>query len=200
MPWTFYNSAGQRLSSAAAIGIENVVEDTTPQLGGHLDMHDFGLDFSDQTSADDADILDDYEEGSWTVTVADTTLNGTSEGQTYGTREGRYTKIGDMCFITCRGGVNSLGTMDTGQGANIMGLPFPTYDGSGTGNSMILGHSGSMAIAANSAACGCSIEYTSHISLLLYDGDATGGPTALLISELSASANIRFSFAYHVEE
>jgi hypothetical protein len=38
MPWTFYSATGQKLSSAAVSGILNVVEDTTPQLGGNLDM------------------------------------------------------------------------------------------------------------------------------------------------------------------
>jgi len=36
MPWSVYNSNGKLLQGTA--GIANVVEDTTPQLGGNLDM------------------------------------------------------------------------------------------------------------------------------------------------------------------
>lgn len=36
MAWTFYNSSGEALIKDG--GISNVVEDTTPQLGGNLDM------------------------------------------------------------------------------------------------------------------------------------------------------------------
>ena len=36
MPWTFFNSSGEQMIIDG--GLANVVEDTTPQLGGNLDM------------------------------------------------------------------------------------------------------------------------------------------------------------------
>lgn len=60
-----------------------------------------------------ANLLDDYEEGSWTPTVVTGTFN-------FGPAVGSYTKIGNRVFATCY----LAGTTSTGTLIGIGGLPF----------------------------------------------------------------------------
>jgi len=66
-----------------------------------------------------SNVLDDYEEGTWTPTIA---FGGASVSVTYNTRHGGYTKIGNIvtgsfrCILTSKG--SSSGTI------NWTGLPF----------------------------------------------------------------------------
>lgn len=73
------------------------------------------------TTADpstDPNMLDDYEEGTWTPTYVGTTTAGTA---TYTNREGDYTRIGNICWVS----VWINWTSGTGTGnARITGLPF----------------------------------------------------------------------------
>ena len=71
-----------------------------------------------QVPSADANTLDDYEEGSWTPTLIG---SSTSPTVTYNTRTGRYTKIGNVVYLSFRITVSFSG----GSGvAFISGLPF----------------------------------------------------------------------------
>jgi hypothetical protein len=78
-----------------------------------------------QSASADANTLDDYEEGTWTPTVQGTSTAGAA---TYGTRIGKYTKIGNTVNIMC-----SLSwTAHTGSGDTVVGgLPFVPANYSG---------------------------------------------------------------------
>jgi hypothetical protein len=79
-----------------------------------------GLQFpASQNASTNANTLDDYEEGSWTPTLAG---SGGQSGQAYTTQVGRYIKVGKL--VTCFGRLtmSTLGTV-TGQ-VQISGLPF----------------------------------------------------------------------------
>ena len=105
--------------------IIDIVEDTTPQLGAHLDMNNFGLSFP-ATQAPDAgaNILDDYEEGTWTPTLA---FGDGITGITYNYNVGGYTKIGRMVFLT---GYIALSSKGTSVGAaTLEGFPFSVKAG-----------------------------------------------------------------------
>jgi hypothetical protein len=96
-----------------------------------------------QNASSDANTLDDYEEGTWTPTMAGASTAGTFTAG--GVNAGRYTKIGNTVVLTfsCQGTlVGSSGTWE------LRGLPF-------TGNASI---SGSPANNYNGA---CSIGYWS---------------------------------------
>jgi hypothetical protein len=71
-----------------------------------------------QSASSDANTLDDYEEGTWTPAV---TFGGGSTGITYGSRTGKYTKIGNMVYAGFFLGLTSKGS-STGS-AVITGLP-----------------------------------------------------------------------------
>jgi hypothetical protein len=72
-----------------------------------------------QSASSDANTLDDYEEGTWTPTLA---FGGSSTGITYVTRTGRYTKIGNYVFATGFVELSNKGS-STGD-ATFTGLPF----------------------------------------------------------------------------
>jgi hypothetical protein len=76
-----------------------------------------GIDFSatggPTNGTGSSELLDDYEEGTWTPT-----LGGNA---TYTSQDGRYTKVGNVVTIQFRLKVNVLGT---GSANSIFGLPF----------------------------------------------------------------------------
>jgi hypothetical protein len=89
--------------------------------GGILQLKS-GITFpATQVLATDANTLDDYEEGTWTPNV-----QNTSSSSTWSTKTGRYTKIGRFvyCSFVCDGG--NSGT--AGGALVVSGLPF-TYGG-----------------------------------------------------------------------
>jgi hypothetical protein len=66
-----------------------------------------------------ANKLDDYEEGTWTPAVNFSSSNGTA---TYTARDGQYTKIGNMVYVT---GVIIMNSLSGESGdLQIAGLPF----------------------------------------------------------------------------
>lgn len=79
-----------------------------------------GIDFSadPHTTGMTSELLDDYEEGTWTPS-----LGGNA---TYLTQVGKYTKIGDTVYIYCALRPNVLGT---GSPTDITGLPFAAISG-----------------------------------------------------------------------
>ena len=103
-------SAGTTVSTINAYGIG---------LGTGVPSSGIGITFpATQSASSDANTLDDYEEGTWTPTVQGSSTAGVA---TYGTRIGKYTKIGNTVNVMC-----SLGwTAHTGSGDTLVsGLPF----------------------------------------------------------------------------
>ena len=72
------------------------------------------------TSAGAANLLDDYEEGTWTPQLVGT---GSSSGQQYTTQQGFYTKVGRAVTVTCLVTFSNKGTLG-GDFMKITGLPF----------------------------------------------------------------------------
>ena len=79
-----------------------------------------GIDFSadGQAAGMTSELLDDYEEGTWTPVL----LNGTSI--TYASQIGYYTKIGNLVHVEAYLNVSNNDTSD-GSNVAIGGLPFP---------------------------------------------------------------------------
>ena len=59
-----------------------------------------------------SNVLDDYEEGTWTPNVANATVSSST---------GHYTKIGNICYITIQLALSAIGS---GNPSQISGLPF----------------------------------------------------------------------------
>jgi hypothetical protein len=79
-----------------------------------------GIDFSATAGTGTSELLDDYEEGTWTPVLIGTTVAGTG---TYTTQEGKYTKVGNL--VTFQMGLNWSAHTGTGT-MQIQGLPFTT--------------------------------------------------------------------------
>ena len=138
--------------------IVDIVEDTTPQLGAHLDMNDFGLSFP-ATQAPDAgaNVLDDYEEGTWTPAL---TFGGNSVGITYSHQLGGYTKIGRTVTLT---GYIALSNKGSSTGETIItGLPFAVKSGNNYHSPCTFRHNG---ISFADMLVGYVPQNSSHITL-----------------------------------
>lgn len=99
---------------------------------------------SSGTGTPSGNVLQDYEEGTWTPS-----LGGTA---TYTTQVGRYTRIGRMVYVNCRLVVNSIGS---GSQAIVSGLPFSTANTAF--QVLTVGKTGSLALSVVSITAVCSI-------------------------------------------
>ena len=80
------------------------------------------------TSATATNLLDDYEEGTWTAALEGSTTNPDSSVTVSGT----YTKIGRLVYVTANfGGVTTTGASG---GVRVTGLPFTPSASQATGN------------------------------------------------------------------
>jgi hypothetical protein len=84
-----------------------------------------GIDFSSNANAAGmtSELLDDYEEGTWTPIFDTSISNGTLSGITYDQQQGKYRKIGSMVYI--EGLLRTTAVTNGGNGTyDISGLPF----------------------------------------------------------------------------
>tara|TARA_R100001443_G_scaffold58020_1_gene68607 strand:- start:524 stop:1315 length:792 start_codon:yes stop_codon:yes gene_type:complete len=90
-----------------------------------------GIDFSAQTATSvsgtstSAEVLDHYEEGTFTAYLANVSA------PTYEAQGGRYTRIGRMVFCDCTIGVSSGLDNSDGSAFQVAGLPFTGSAGGG---------------------------------------------------------------------
>lgn len=86
----------------------------TPTMSSQLNLTSGQIAFpATQVPSAGANVLDDYEEGTFTPSVGGTA--------TYSVQLGYYTKIGDLVFIRIQMAISSIGT---GSTTTISGLPF----------------------------------------------------------------------------
>ena len=121
------------------------------------------------TSATAANLLNDYEEGTWTPGI--TFETGGATGVVYAHQVGLYTKIGKMVHCSFR-----LETSNNGSGSNnvtITGLPFTVHNSnSAYGASLVTNYRGNF--SADHYPGGYAIKNNTGIYLLNLDPDATG--------------------------
>ncbi len=132
-----------------------------------------------------ANLLDDYEEGSWTPVLWDSTL-GTNAGTA--TVTGRYTKIGNRVFINCRIIMSALGSLITTDAAQIGGLPFPSSATANTHGSITVSYGNNLNIVAGTNITALSNANVYYITPKLWD--AATGMSFLSISEITASGDL----------
>lgn len=143
---------GTRMTASTTIGVGAA----TPSTSGA------GITFpATQSASTDANTLDDYEEGTWTPSLA--ASSGTLTTVVNGT--GNYTRIGNSVTITC---APSITTNGTGAGRLVIsGLPFARVKNALTGATREDGAVG--------FAVGISEETTTSIGLQKYDATYPGG-------------------------
>lgn len=147
----------------------------------------YGIDFSATADAGGmtSELLDDYEEGTWTPTV--TSSGGGSPTQTAG---GTYTKVGNS--VNVRGYINL--TAHTGSGTiSITGLPF-TSGSSGTNASPVTVYVSNLTLTAGNYLEAYINNNTTTITLSQV---ATGGGSAVTVP-LDTAFTLMISAEYKV--
>lgn len=145
-----------------------------------------GIDFSATPGTGTSELLDDYEEGTWTPTVTDGTNNAT-----YVTQVGLYKKIGNTVFVEGLVWVNSIGSVGN---ARIAGLPFAI--GGSSYPTFSFGYATSLNGTAGYNLSGYGSPGDSFFRIARWD--AAGGTTEATGTELSDSAQMRFNGFYEV--
>jgi hypothetical protein len=151
-----------------------------------------GIDFSadGHTSATGAamtsELLDGYEEGTWTPVLLDDTLggSGTDESQTYSTKVGYYTRIGNWVHFVGWLTVTSYGTLTTGAAANIGGLPFASSSqASAQSATIVFGDGGGFALGTAGYSITGAVPVGGHDHFYLKLWDSSTGVTTMSIAE-----------------
>jgi len=117
-----FTNAIERMRVGGYTGVTTFVKDVSISDGNLVVANGKGIDFSAAGNAGGmtSELLDDYEEGTWTPVFA----GGTSAGAyTYGSQVGRYTKVGNIIHAHFRLGNITTGSAGTGN-AEISGLPY----------------------------------------------------------------------------
>jgi hypothetical protein len=95
-----------------------------------------GIDFSATSGTGTSELFDDYEEGVWTPTLFGA---GTTGSYTFTTQSGRYTKVGDVVYVTAQLTVNAVNTALSG---NVRFGGWPYSSGTNTGLRLTVTSSG----------------------------------------------------------
>ena len=147
------------------------------------------------TSATAANLLDDYEEGTWTPVV-----KSNANTITGGTRLATYTKVGRMVhvFFSIAGGTTS-GTIDnSGDFFRIQGLPFTSANVTGTRYiGTQFNHYNNPATTEENV-LGLVGQNATVIEFVEHDGGGTGYSAARLDS-VGSNSYAQFAVVYYVE-
>ena len=143
------------------------------------------------TSATAANLLNDYEEGTWTMGITDGSNTMTLVGSGYNT--GKYIKVGKKVYIQGFLDVQAVGSCS--GGLTLTGLPFTASNAPNAYGAISVGYGASLSITAGTNLAGYIEGNTSDIRLRSWD--STGGTTVLQAGELSTGEFI-FSGTYFV--
>jgi hypothetical protein len=153
-----------------------------------IGTHGKGIDFSANTDdygtpASGAEVLDDYEEGTWTPVI---TFGGANVGMA-ATNTGKYTKIGNTVTVTTAISISTKGS-STGN-AVISGLPF--------GPTTTVGwHINAWAVSFADRMWGASGGGVTTITL--YEGTNAGVRTNLVETNFSNGSQMEMNITYLV--
>jgi hypothetical protein len=164
-------------------------------LGGQLNLGSNGqIVFpATQNASANANTLDDYEEGTWTPNLI--SIGGTNPtGVTFSVQLGRYTKIGNMVFISGAATLSNKGTGGS-SGVGISGLPFATANIANffTAFGMECDSLGSDRRQVNAVTLINSTAFAVNGS-----SGSTGSAVAIPYSEITNTTVFRFGFFYRV--
>jgi len=123
----FYTDA---TNSRVGVGLINPTEKLEVvgniKLSGNvIPASGFGIDFAATSGTGTSELLDDYEEGTWTPSFARST--GGAITATLSTNTGKYTKIGNLVTVSIITVIDSVSSQGSGE-SEIRGLPFPPAD------------------------------------------------------------------------
>jgi hypothetical protein len=141
-----------------------------------------------QVASANANTLDDYEEGTWTMGVS---FGGASVGVTYASNTGTYTKIGRQ--VTVNGLIDLSNKGSSINDARITGLPFTIGNSNANFSppTMLLGN-------ITFANVYSGYGETNSTTILLLEVTALGTTTTLTNADFANNSSIMVSFTYFV--
>ena len=142
------------------------------------------------TANTSSNVLDDYEEGTWTGTISDGTNNATM-----GSNTGGYVKIGSLVVLTGYFTVTNLGSVS--GNLRLTGLPFACGSSNAFYTSNGLGWGANLSITDDTS-IGFQIDTNaSHLNFTHWDN--TSGTTLLQASQLTASGQFMMNLSYRTD-
>ena len=151
-----------------------------------------GIDFSadGQAAGMTSELLDDYEEGTWTPTWTP----AAGSGATINVANGYYTKVGNLVTVVFRLGTNGHGT----SSGNIIigGLPFASSSSVNNQGVMSGGLAANMSITAGESLVGQVNAGATTVNPVLWK--ATTGTQTITAAEWGVSGVIWFTGSYQV--
>jgi len=143
------------------------------------------------TAATAANLLDDYEEGTWTAVLSGT---GSSSGQGYDNQTMRYTKIGRLVYITGMLDMNDLGTLG-GDYLKVTGLPFTPDASNSTSYQPISTHHLNVAGDTTGGAFGWTV-YGANTFMYVFEHTNGGATQATTSGDYEDGTIVGFSGGY----
>ena len=172
-------------------GTGSTVLSTTPSFTGNVTLttgnlivsDGKGIDFSATPGTGTSELLDDYEEGTWTPTIS---FGGASVGITYGFQQGSYTKVGRLVTATCVVNLSAKGS--SSGNAYIEGLPFPansTYYAVGVIRISAITCNGPVAVTTTPSTTNLIFTTTSLLGVISIITEANFSDTSSVMMTLS---------------
>ena len=186
---------GMAFQDPASVSVDNL--EVTNQITGNLAFASGnGIDFSADSNAAGmtSELLDDYEEGTWTPDLTPASGSFTSIG--WAPRFGWYTKIGNRVWVTAQWNIDGI-TVGTASGTlTVTGLPFQASGGRNW--TAGVGYSRDFVNAPIGAAI---FNGNSHF-ILVRSAGATGTSTLLTVADLNTGApnknELGFTVCYQI--
>ena len=151
-----------------------------------------GIKFNGDTAT--ANGLDDYEQGSFTPTI---TYTSGASGVTYSGQQGRYTKIGDTCFINIRVNLSDKGTSSGGNLA-FSSLPFTPSTNIVTNSMVRLDAVVGLSAGDDGKMPFIQVEGGGNLVAYWFDYGGSGNYTSLVHGDISNSSQLSVTGFYKV--
>ena len=144
------------------------------------------------TSAADSNLLDDYEEGTWTIILEDHSDNAFTAVSGHNT--GTYIKVGGQVTVT--GYFRSEAINSASGSSRVSGLPFNILGNNRNYASMSIGYAAGLDITAGTSIAGIGIINTANANLVNFD--VAAGSTNLSCAKITADGQFIFTMTYTV--
>lgn len=144
-----------------------------------------------QFSATSSSILNEYQEGTFTLTLEGATTAGT--GWTYTVNTAAYTRIGRHVFITGRLSISNIGAGAAGS-LLLKGLPFPVRNGNNYNSTLVLANVVNMTTAIVSIEGAFAINTSQFV--LYHRAAAAVNASQTGIVDISNTTTFNFSGHY----